>query len=183
MTANILRCRPPPEALAWAARAVGRKARVISVRALSHGGWHANHALEIVDGPGRRHRLVLRRWARPEWIVEDPDFTVEREGDYHPGNTLWSRGRLTGVVDWTQASRGPPAVDVGHMRWNLAADFGEEAADGFLRWHRATDPRSPHDPYWDLVTLMDVLPDLTAPSPAEIERLDGHVASLIAYQA
>jgi aminoglycoside phosphotransferase (APT) family kinase protein len=34
--------------------------------------------------------------------------------DYHPENTLWSRGRLTGVVDWTSASWGPPAVDVAH---------------------------------------------------------------------
>jgi Ser/Thr protein kinase RdoA (MazF antagonist) len=69
---------------------------------------------------------------------EDPDFTVEREAaalrlleptavpapeppgsrgsihrDYHPGNTFWSRDRLTGVVDWTQASWGDPRADVG----------------------------------------------------------------------
>jgi len=25
------------------------------------------------------HRLVLRRWARPGWEVDDPDYTVERE--------------------------------------------------------------------------------------------------------
>jgi hypothetical protein len=32
----------------------------------------ANHALTVVDRAGEAHRLVLRRWARPEWIVEDP---------------------------------------------------------------------------------------------------------------
>jgi aminoglycoside phosphotransferase (APT) family kinase protein len=53
--------------------------------------------------------------------------------DYHPGNTLWWRGSLTGVVDWTQASWGPPGIDVGWMRWNLAWDDGLEAADEFLR--------------------------------------------------
>src|SRR5215218_2248171 len=44
--------------------------------------------------------------------------------DYHPGNTLWTGGRLTGVVDWIGGSRGPPSVDLGHMRVNLAADLG-----------------------------------------------------------
>jgi aminoglycoside phosphotransferase (APT) family kinase protein len=49
--------------------------------------------------------------------------------DYHPENTLWSR-RLTGVVDWTNGSFGPVAVDVGEMRWNLAVDYGLDAARG-----------------------------------------------------
>ena len=41
--------------------------------------------------------------------------------DYHPGNTLWTGGRLTGVVDWIGGSWGPPSVDLGHMRVNLTA--------------------------------------------------------------
>jgi aminoglycoside phosphotransferase (APT) family kinase protein len=211
---------------------VGAGCRVTSVRRLTEGGWHANHALTVVDRGGRSHRLVLRRWARPEWRAEDPDFTAEREAcvlallsgtpvpapvvvaadpetafcdvpavlltrlpggppglprdmgaflaqlaealteihavdgrarelipayrryydprsvtpsawsrrsrlweraievasgpppdgrrclihrDYHPENTLWSRGRLSGIVDWTSASWGSPAVDTaGH---------------------------------------------------------------------
>ena len=52
--------------------------------------------------------------------------------DFHPENTLWSRGRLTGVVDWTQASWGPPGLDLGHMRWNLVLDGGQPIADRFL---------------------------------------------------
>jgi hypothetical protein len=65
--------------LRWAAGAIGPGSRVVSARALEEGGWHANHAIDVIDSAGGRHRLVLRRWARPEWIVEDPDFTVERE--------------------------------------------------------------------------------------------------------
>jgi hypothetical protein len=49
-----------------------------------------------------------------------------------PGNTLWARGRLTGVVDWSYGSWGPPAVDAAHLRWNLALAFGPEAADALL---------------------------------------------------
>jgi hypothetical protein len=65
--------------------------------------------------------------------------------DYHPQNTLWSRLRLTGVVDWTQASRGPPALDLGHMRWNLVADYGQGVADRFLACYRAATGAAPGD--------------------------------------
>ena len=43
------------------------------------GSWHLNHALTVVDGDGRVHRLVLRRWARPDWDCDDPDYTGARE--------------------------------------------------------------------------------------------------------
>ncbi len=41
-------------------------------------------------------------------------------GDFQHFNLLWSRGRLTGVVDWGSAESGPPDIDVGHCRLNLA---------------------------------------------------------------
>lgn len=228
-------------------RSIGHGSRLTSVRA-SGGSSHANHAVDVGDPRGRTHRLVFRRWARPDWLITDPDFTARREmaalallatsgipapevvaadpdakecdvpailmarlprhrprargdvvaflaqlgealirihavnggarevipsyrthndlraprppgwsqrprlwerafeavadapreratfihRDYHPGNTLWAGGRLTGSVDWTAASWGPPGVDLGHMRWNLAMDFGLEAAEEFL---------------------------------------------------
>jgi hypothetical protein len=74
-----VRHRPPECALRWAAKSVGAGCRVTSVQLLTEGGWHANHALTVVDRGGRPHRLVLRRWARPDWQIEDPDFTAERE--------------------------------------------------------------------------------------------------------
>src|SRR5207248_6720755 len=67
--------------------------------------------------PYRRYRLpdalVFPEWLPPslvwrrafEAVAEPPPATRECfiHRDYHPRNTLWSRGRLTGVVDWTQA--------------------------------------------------------------------------------
>jgi aminoglycoside phosphotransferase (APT) family kinase protein len=246
---------------------------VVAVRPLPS-SWLANHAVDVADAAGAVHRLVLRRWARPGWADEDPDFTAAREAailellattpvpapalvaadpdaaacdvpalllarlpgappdlagdparlvaglaaalppihavpgpgpappyhrfyepdrlvppawsdrpalwerafavaaglppdgracfihrDYHPGNTLWSGGRLTGVVDWVGGSWGPPSVDLGHMRVNLAADLGLSVADRFLAAHRALTGFD-HHPYWDLVSAADVAPDM-----------------------
>jgi aminoglycoside phosphotransferase (APT) family kinase protein len=75
--------------------------------------------------------------------------------DYHPENTLWSHGRLTGIVDWTSASFGPAAVDTGHMRWNPALTYGLDAADEFLRQHRSlTGDLLDDQPYWDIITVL-----------------------------
>ena len=60
----------------WAAEAIGAGSRIASMRRLTLGGWHANHALTVIDRRGVAHRVVLRRWARPEWSLEDPDFTA-----------------------------------------------------------------------------------------------------------
>jgi aminoglycoside phosphotransferase (APT) family kinase protein len=223
----------PDQAVSWVTGMIGAGSRIAWTRRLRRGSWHVNHAMNVIDSRGRTHRVVLRRWARPGWEDDDPDYTVEREvrvlgllrpapvpapeviaadpagaqcvpailltrlpghspgpaditgenscrqlaealtqihqagrtagrqlgtyrlyydraaaaparwmlatsvwqaaaaavrqpppgttmtlihRDYHPENTLWSRGRLTGIVDWTQASWGPPGLDLGHMR-------------------------------------------------------------------
>jgi aminoglycoside phosphotransferase (APT) family kinase protein len=294
---NPLRRRPPAHALRWVCEAVGAGSRIVSVRALPS-SWLANHAITVADRLDRRHRLVLRRWARPGWEVDDPDYTARREAtvldlladaavpaprlvaadpdgaacdtpallltrlagrppgpvaadrpgflaqlagilpaihavdgrarqvvpayrtyvrldgltlpswvpatptwerafelaagpapetdrcfihrDYHHGNTLWRRGRLTGVVDWTQASWGPASVDLGHMRWNLALDFGIEAAEEFLSIHQAlTAGAVRHHPYWDVVTVVDLVGVVDPADPLP----GGDLAALEAYVA
>jgi aminoglycoside phosphotransferase (APT) family kinase protein len=59
--------------------------------------------------------------------------------DFHPGNVLWQRGRVSGVVDWTHACRGPAAVDVAHCRVNLAMLFGLDVAGEFARRYGHVD--------------------------------------------
>jgi thiamine kinase-like enzyme len=104
--------------------------------------------------------------------------------DYHPENTLWSRGRLTGVVDWTQASWGPPELDVAHMRWNLAADHGQQVADQFLACYREITGRAlEHQPYWDLVSLLDLLLDGDPDDPGDIGPDDQRMFEAYAEEA
>lgn len=74
-----LRRRPSEPTLRWVADSIDAGSRIASMRRLTTGGWHANHELTVLDRHGASHRLVLRRWARPQWVVEDPDFTVQRE--------------------------------------------------------------------------------------------------------
>jgi aminoglycoside phosphotransferase (APT) family kinase protein len=79
--------------------------------------------------------------------------------DYQPDNTLWAYGRLTGVVDWSGASHGPIAVDVAHMRSSLALRYGLKVADQFLRAFDQVSGGYRHNPYWDLRTVLDLLPE------------------------
>jgi aminoglycoside phosphotransferase (APT) family kinase protein len=98
--------------------------------------------------------------------------------DYHPGNTLWSRGRLVGVVDWNFASLGSPSVDLGHMRVNLATDLGGEWADEFLAAYHALTGVG-HHPWWDLAAMVDVLPEWEPEPGPEVDRLEAFVAAAL----
>lgn len=139
------------------------------------------------------------RAARARWMPDTPIWRRAIEAvreppppntmtfihrDYHPENTLWSRGLLTGVVDWTQASWGPPGLDLGHMRWNLVADHGQSVADQFLACYEATVGIALHDqPYWDLVSLLDLLLDGDDPGdiePLHLQRLEAYAATVLA---
>src|SRR5829696_4296073 len=263
---RLLRRRPPAAALEWAAAPFGPGSQVVSVRPLAS-AWLANHVVEVADAAGARHRVVLRRWARPGWDEEDPDFDAAREAailellagtpvpapalvagdpgrlveglaaalppihavavpgpgvvpayhrfyepdrltppawsdrpalwarafevaagppppgpsrfihrDYHPGNTLWERGRVSGVVDWIGGSLGPPGVDLGHMRVNLAPDLGLEVADRFLAAHQALTGLD-HHPFWDVASAVDVAP---AEAPAAWRGVEDLVAAALA---
>jgi aminoglycoside phosphotransferase (APT) family kinase protein len=292
------RARPPREALAWVAEAFGPGSRVVRMALLPGGSWLASHVVDVVDGSGREHRVVLRRWARPGWEEEDPEMTAAREAavleqlarssipaprplavdpdgaragvpalvttflegrppriavvrrptalrelvemlvaiqalngnlralaapyapyydlarlgpppnttrpdlwraaikavagppprgletflhrDYHPWNTLWTRGRLTGVVDWTGASWGPPATDLAHLRSNLAveqdADLADAARDAFL----AAGGIAPDAAYWDLRTFLDWGPDLDEHGSADgLARIEPYLERLL----
>lgn len=133
----------------------------------------ALHALGTVEGlpayrPWFRSRpFEVPAWSRRQelWLranelasAPPPEFTptfIHR--DYHPANTLWRYGRLSGVTDWVNACNGPPGNDVAHCRVNLSALFGIEAAEEFRLAHESVAGVSQH-PYWDLVDALDTGP-------------------------
>lgn len=135
-------------------------------------------------------------WEQAIRIVRSPAPAATRcfiHRDYHPANTLWTRGRLTSVIDWVNASWGPPGIDVGHCRHNLASVFGVGMADRFLRAYESLTGTE-HHPYWDLLCLLDSgLLSGSGISPGWLElglkgltpqlmrrRLDEYVSSVVA---
>jgi aminoglycoside phosphotransferase (APT) family kinase protein len=78
--------------------------------------------------------------------------------DYWPGNTLWTRRRLTGVVDWAMASLGNARYDVAYCRLDMSLFFGAEAAGLFTRAYRDAAGHTLEDlPYWDLFASLRAL--------------------------
>jgi aminoglycoside phosphotransferase (APT) family kinase protein len=99
-----------------------------------------------------------RLWERALDIARRPPPEGEPcfiHRDYHPTNILWSRGKLTGVVDWPNASIGPPLVDVAHCRGNLAILHGPNVADEFLDAYKGVTGLRDYDPHWDLARVFD----------------------------
>ncbi len=133
-------------------------------------------------------------WTRAIAIVqgtapESPLHFIHR--DYHPTNILWQNGHVSGVVDWVNACRGAAGIDVGHCRLNLVCLYGVDAADRFLQAYQAQGGAAQH-PYWDLLTLVDWLPEPGVYSPwLELgmthltdalvrQRLDDYVVRILA---
>jgi aminoglycoside phosphotransferase (APT) family kinase protein len=100
--------------------------------------------------------------------------------DYEPDNTLWSSGRLTGVVDWDRASYGPIAVDVAHMRCDLGLRYGIAAAGRFLAAFDQVRGGYEHHPYWDLRCVVDLLAGGGAPvDGTRVQLIEGYLEFLL----
>lgn len=81
-------------------------------------------------------------------------------GDFWPGNTVWQRGKLTGVVDWEQPRIGNPAQDVGYCQVDLTHLFGLEAAQAFREAYEAAAGHPlPDLPFWELYAVSVALPE------------------------
>lgn len=132
---------------------------------------------------------IARAADAPPGYGEPPDRLVH--GDFQHFNLLWSRGRLTGVVDWGAPPARPLDSDLGHCRLNLVILYGTDAADGFLRLYEALTGRSV-DPAWDLFETVVFLPTW-APTilrqvggriPVDADgmhrRVDAHLSTLLA---
>ena len=103
-------------------------------------------------------------------IAEQPKSICTRfiHRDYQHFNLLWSRDRLTGVVDWGGACVGPPDIDVGHCRLNLTLLFSAQVAERFRELYEAESGRAVN-PYWDVHTLLSYGPDWKDFLPLQID--------------
>jgi aminoglycoside phosphotransferase (APT) family kinase protein len=65
-----LRNDPPRSTLEWVAGHFGPGAKVTGIRRMQNAWAAAVHALDVDDTRGRRHDLILRRWARTDLVTD-----------------------------------------------------------------------------------------------------------------
>jgi aminoglycoside phosphotransferase (APT) family kinase protein len=100
--------------------------------------------------------------------------------DFHPGNTIWQRGHLAGVVDWTSASWGPAATDLAHWRANIGTRHGIETADRILTAYAAETGDVPRDQaWWDVRMLLDFIDEPGALNGEPLTALEAYLADLL----
>ena len=87
-------------------------------------------------------------------IVWEPVFT---HGDLHPGNVIWTRGKLSGVVDWSGARIGSRWYEVAYCRADVALLLGVDAADRLTRHYVTMSGHEPVD-----LALFDLICGLRA---------------------
>jgi aminoglycoside phosphotransferase (APT) family kinase protein len=78
--------------------------------------------------------------------------------DFHPGNVLWRRGAVCGVVDWAGACTGPAVADVAHCRVNLLTVRADAVGRFTAMWQSAAG--TGYHPWADVVTIIGFLDDL-----------------------
>jgi aminoglycoside phosphotransferase (APT) family kinase protein len=98
--------------------------------------------------------------------------------DFHPGNVLWRRSAVCGVVDWVGACTGPAVADVAHCRVNLLT-VGADAAGRFTAmWQSATG--TAYHPWADVVTIIGFLDDLRDDGGSEQLLVEDMLARAVA---
>jgi aminoglycoside phosphotransferase (APT) family kinase protein len=120
------------------------------VTAPSFQRWVNADELTIPASASRRQPWRTMIATLQQRAPQSPHRFIHR--DFQHFNVLWKRGRLTGTVDWAMASTGPPEIDVGHCRLNLAVLFGADWAEKFRLVYEAETGRAV-DPWWDLHAL------------------------------
>jgi aminoglycoside phosphotransferase (APT) family kinase protein len=90
--------------------------------------------------------LLERHFRRVAWLPQ-----TLAHMDYHAGNVVFFRGRLTGILDWGEAMVADRRIDVSQCRADLAISHGQEAADAFLHaYERLAGGALPMLWYFDL---------------------------------
>ncbi len=166
-----------PGRVVWEPRSVDRwLPRLAAVLPAVHGA-----AVGEADSVGQYFNYEQLSYEPPRWattpetweravevfhgpILEDDRAFIHR--DYHPGNVLWDRADVAGVVDWQSACVGPPSVDIGHCRANFLL-YAPELADRFtVAAERALGRR--FHPWADVAALIGMLDGLrrTPPRPS-----------------
>ena len=100
----------------------------------------------------------IRRKLASSWPSSQPNQDVLLHGDFWPGNVLWQGNKLVAVIDWEDAKRGDPLVDLAISRLDLVWIFGIEAMHTFTHQYQSImDINYNNLPYWDLCAALRLI--------------------------
>ena len=97
-------------------------------------------------------------WERAVELFQRPVPTADVgfvHRDFNPGNVLWVRSRLSGVVDWQWACVGPRSIDPAHCRLNLFQYSPTMADDVRTVWEQRSGLT--FDPWADVASIIGTL--------------------------
>lgn len=78
--------------------------------------------------------------------------------DFNPGNVLWSRRQLSGLVDWQWACVGPRSIDPAHCRLNLWQYNPTMADEVLVVWEQRSGLK--FHPWADLASIIGTLDNI-----------------------
>ncbi|MEV6600537.1 phosphotransferase [Actinoplanes sp. NPDC051346] len=139
---------PPHDAAEQLGRAL---ARVHAVPLDRFGGLRDGMLAASSPDPGRAPGAAVLASGLERLRAEESVLT---HFDYWSGNVLWQRETITGIVDWSGASRAPRGLDVSWCRLDLVLLHGPTAAEIFLAaYQRAARQVVANLALWDLFAL------------------------------
>lgn len=97
-------------------------------------------------------------WSDALSVVSDLGLSGEAiiHRDLHRWNMHWHEGRLSGVVDWLSACRGPIGEDVGRVWINEVLEGDPQGGAAFRAAYAAEGPA--WDFRWEVQSVLDTLP-------------------------
>jgi len=112
---------------------------------------------------------------RAEWPrVRDSLPSQLVHADYWPGNLLWRRDHLVGVVDWENPRLGDPTEDLATLRREAWLLFGPAAADRLVDYYVEAGGQVGELRFWSLWVAPDALEEMPdwLPGYHELGRTD-----------
>lgn len=131
----------PPGGVRWAGRLAGAAAAIHALAGHADvEGWLTDWLLDDrpphYDGIDSADRLWPAIAAVRDDLRSQPRTFVHH--DFHPGNTLWRRGALTGIVDWIHGGWGWPGYDVAFCQLDITLQLGAAEGDAFIEAYEGT---------------------------------------------
>jgi aminoglycoside phosphotransferase (APT) family kinase protein len=130
----------------------------------------------------------IRDMLEPAWPFPHRNPSGLLHGDYWPGNILWHKGRLAGIIDWEDAHVGDPLADLAISRLEILWAFDMDAMRTFTRHYESLLKLDFSSlPYWDLCAALrpafQIATWASTPAREEAMRMKHHLFVAQAVEA